>query len=225
MCQKLINSRLIVPRTIVVQPRLFVKLLGVEFYSTIGCTRHRTSKLASALVGTIVESIRRVPRIVAVGFPCGRRFPHKLQFIYEHFSERHILDMLGYLAIKVGDVTAATQMVEVVVELHLLIVVIRLEVTARSPCACHCPCLCRLRCTVVAAEALTIYIVVIVLTRIWQVKRFVVVFDRLQLLIVLVLVIDGQAICFIASIRYSSWVCLLCSPIYAASLIFLQIQS
>ena len=40
-----------------------------------------------------------------------------------------------------------------------------------------------------------------------QVKRFVIVFDGLQLLIVLVLVINGHTVSFIACIRYSSWVC------------------
>lgn len=126
------QPRLIVPRTIVVHARLLIKLFSVEFYSTIGCTRHRTSKLASALVGTIVESIRRVPSIVAVGFPCGRRFPHKLQFIYEHFTKRHILDALRYLAVQVGDVTTAAQMVRMIVELHLLIVVVVLTVVSHD---------------------------------------------------------------------------------------------
>ena len=133
--------------------------------------------------------------------------------------------MLRYFAVQVGDVTTATQMVRMVVELHLFMLVVKLEVTVCSPCACHCTGLCRLRRAVVATEALTIYIVVIVLTVIWQVKRFVIVFNGLQLLCILVLVIDSQAIGFIACIRYSSWVCLLCSPIYAAFLILLQIQS
>ena len=92
-------------------------------------------------------------------------------------------------------------MVGVVVELHLFVVVIRLEVTVCSPC------LCRLRRSVVAAETLTIHIVVIVLTIIWQVKCLVVVFNGLQLLCILVLVIDSQAISLIACIRNSSWVC------------------
>ena len=48
-------------------------------------------KSTSALVDTIVESIRRVPSVVAL--------------LYEHFAERYILDMLGYLAVEVGDVS------------------------------------------------------------------------------------------------------------------------
>ena len=114
-------------------------------------------------------------------------------------------------------------MVRVVEELHLLVVVIRLEVAVYSSCAC--PCLCCLRRTIVAAEALTVHVVVIVLTVIRLVKRLVVILNGLQLLCILVLVIDSQAISLIACIRYSSWVCLLCSPIYAAFLILLQIQS
>ena len=47
-------------------------------------------KSTSALVDTNVESIRRVPSVVAL--------------LYEHFAERYILDMLGYLAVEVGDV-------------------------------------------------------------------------------------------------------------------------
>ena len=110
-----------------------------------------------------------------------------------------------------------------VVELHLFVVVIRLEVTVCSPCAC--PCLCRLRRAVIAAEALTIYIVVIILTIIRLVKRLVVVFNGLQLLCILILVVNSKTISLITCIRYSSWVCLLCSPIYTAFLILLQIQS
>ena len=131
--------------------------------------------------------------------------------------------MLRYFAIKVGNVTTAAQMVRVVVELHLLVVIIRLEVTICSPCTC--PCLCRLRRTIVATEALTVYIVVIVLTIIRLVKRLVVVFNGLQLLTIFRLIVYGYTISLIACIRYSSWVCLLCSPIYAAFLILLQIQS
>ena len=110
-----------------------------------------------------------------------------------------------------------------IVELHLFVVVVGLKVAICSSRAY--PCLCRLRCSVVAAEALTVYVVVIVLTVIRLVKRLVVILNGLQLLCILVLVIDSQAIGFIACIRYSSWVCLLCSPIYAAFLVLLQIQS
>ena len=156
-----------------------------------------------------VEEVRRVLRIVA--------------FFKEYFAKWNVFDVLRYFAIKVGDVATAAQMVGVVVELHLFVVVVRLEVAICSPCTC--PCLCRLRRTVVTAEALTVYVVIIVLTIIRLVKRLVVVFNGLQLLCILVLVINGHTISFIACIRYSSWVCLLCSPIYAAFLILLQIQS
>lgn len=54
-----------------------------------------------------IEKIRRIPNVVA--------------FFYEHLAERYIFDMLHHLTIKVGDVTTATQMVWVVVELHLLV--------------------------------------------------------------------------------------------------------
>ncbi|KXB45629.1 hypothetical protein HMPREF1870_01067, partial [Bacteroidales bacterium KA00344] len=74
-------------------------------------------------------------------------------------------------------------------------------------------------------KAFAIDIIGIVLTRIWQVKRLIVVLDGLQLLCILVLVIDGQAISFITCIRNASWICLLCSPRYTAFLILLQIQS
>ena len=98
-------------------------------------------------------------------------------------------------------------------------------VTVCSPCACHSTSLCRLRCAVVAAESLTIYVVVIVLTVIRLVKRLVIVFNGLQLLCILILVVNSKTISLITCIRYSSWVCLLCSPIYAAFLILLQIQA
>ena len=77
-----------------------------------------------------------------------------------------------------------------------------------STCAgIHSPCPCRFRRAIVTAEALTVYVVIIILTIIRLVKRLVVVLDGLQLLCILVLVIDSQAIGFIACIRYSSWVC------------------
>ena len=131
--------------------------------------------------------------------------------------------MLRYFAIKVGNVTTAAQMVRVVVELHLLVVIIRLEVTICNPCTC--PCLCCFWRTVVATEALTVYVVVIVLTIIRLVKRLVVIFNGLQLLTIFCLIVYGYTISLISCIRNASWVCLLCSRIYAAFLILLQIQS
>lgn len=69
--------------------------------------------------------------------------------------------MLYHLTVKVGDVTTATQMVWVVVELHLLVCVALLEVILCS--SRQSSCLSRLQTTVIAAEALAIDIVVVVL--------------------------------------------------------------
>ena len=69
--------------------------------------------------------------------------------------------MLHHLAFKVGDVTTATQMVWVVVELHLLVCIAFLEVILCS--SRHNTCLRSLQAAVIAAEALTIDIVVVVL--------------------------------------------------------------
>ena len=69
--------------------------------------------------------------------------------------------MLHHLAVKVGDVTTATQMVWVVVELHLLVCIAFLEVVLR--CSCHSTCLRSLQAAVIAAEALTIDIIVVVI--------------------------------------------------------------
>ena len=100
-----------------------------------------------------VEKIGRVPDVVA--------------FLYEYLAERYILDMLHHLTVKVGDVTTTTQVVWVVVELHLLVVVILLEVAIDSLClgyiCSHSSCLRSLQAAVIAAEALAIDIVVVVL--------------------------------------------------------------
>ena len=69
--------------------------------------------------------------------------------------------MLHHLAVKVGDVTTATQMVRVVVELHLLVCVALLEVILCS--SQQSSCLRSLQAAVIAAEALAIDIVVVVL--------------------------------------------------------------
>ena len=69
--------------------------------------------------------------------------------------------MLHYLAVNVGDVTTATQMVRVVVELHLLVCIAFLEIVL---CNSHqSSCLSCLQAAVIAAEALAIDIVVVVL--------------------------------------------------------------
>ena len=69
--------------------------------------------------------------------------------------------MLYHLAFKVGDVTTATQMVWVVVELHLLVCVALLEVILCS--SRQSSCLRSFQAAVIAAEALAIDIVVVVL--------------------------------------------------------------
>ena len=69
--------------------------------------------------------------------------------------------MLYHLTVKVGDVTTATQMVRVVVELHLLACVAFLEVILFS--SHQSSCLRCLQAAVIAAEALAIDIIVVVL--------------------------------------------------------------
>ena len=98
-------------------------------------------------------------------------------------------------------------MVRVVVELHLLIIILIVEIIVCSSCACHRTGLCRLWRAIVATEALTIHVVVIILTIIRLVKRFVVVFNGLQLLCILILVVNSKTISLITCIRNSSWVC------------------
>ena len=67
--------------------------------------------------------------------------------------------MLHHLAIKVGDVTTATQMVRMVVELHLLVCVALLEFILCS--SQQSSCLRSLQAAVIAAEALAIDTLVI----------------------------------------------------------------
>ena len=114
--------------------------------------------------------------------------------------------MLRYLAVEIGDVTTAPQVVGVVVELHLLVLVVGLEVAV----ACrprHGFRLCCFGRTIVTTEALTVYIVVIVLTVVRDVKRLVIVFNGLQLLTIFCLIVYGYTIRLIAGIRDTSWVC------------------
>lgn len=67
--------------------------------------------------------------------------------------------MLHYLAVKVGDVTTATQMVWVVVELHLLVCIAFLEIVL---CNSHQgSCLSCLQAAVITAESFAIDIVVL----------------------------------------------------------------
>ena len=69
--------------------------------------------------------------------------------------------MLHHLAIKIGDVTTATQMVWVVVELHFLVCIALLEIVLH--CSCHYTCLRSLQAAVIAAEDLAVHIVVVVI--------------------------------------------------------------
>jgi len=84
-----------------------------------------------------------------------------IAFLNENLTERCILNMLRHLAVKVGDVTTTTQMVRVVVELHLLVCVALLEVILCS--SRQSSCLRSLQAAVIAAEALAIDIIVVVL--------------------------------------------------------------
>ena len=67
--------------------------------------------------------------------------------------------MLHHLAIKIGDVTTATQMVWMVIELHLIACVAFLEVILFS--SHQSSCLRCLQAAVIAAEALAIDIIVL----------------------------------------------------------------
>ena len=69
--------------------------------------------------------------------------------------------MLYHLTVKVGDVTTATQMVWMVIELHLIACVAFLEVILFS--SHQSSCLSCLQVAVIAAEALAIDIIVVVL--------------------------------------------------------------
>ena len=137
--------------------------------------------------------------------------------------------MLHYLAVKVGDVTTATQMVWVVVELHLLVCVAFLEVVLHCPC--HNTCLRSLQAADIAAEALAIDIAVVVLTIVrhckgnanreqYKMNSFIfiaemqltlskgciIILDNLQLPGIFNLIINRQAISFTTCILDAAWV-------------------
>lgn len=90
-----------------------------------------------------------------------RRVPHVVALLNEHLSEWHILDVLHHLAFKICDEAGASEMVWVVVELHLLVCVALLEVILCS--SRQSSCLRSLQAAVIAAEALAIDIIVVVL--------------------------------------------------------------
>ena len=107
--------------------------------------------------------------------------------------------MLNHLAVKVGDVTTATQMVRVVVELHLLVCIAFLEVVLR--CSWHNTCLSSLQAAVIAAEALTIDIVVVVLAIVRHSKGCIIIINDLQLPCIFSFIINIQAVSFITYIQ------------------------
>ena len=94
--------------------------------------------------------------------------------------------MLHHLAIEIGDVTTATQVVWVVVELHLLVCVALLEVILCS--SRQSSCLSSLQTTVIAAEALAIDIFVVVLAIVRHCKGCIIILDNLQLLDIFLLI-------------------------------------
>ena len=112
--------------------------------------------------------------------------------------------MLHHLAFKVGDVTAATQMVWVVVELHLLVCIAFLEVILCS--SRQSSCLRSLQAAVIAAEALAIDIVVVVLAMVRHCKGCIIILDSLQLLDIFLLIVNRKSICLATSILDAAWV-------------------
>ena len=137
--------------------------------------------------------------------------------------------MLHHLAVKVGDVTTATQMVWVVVELHLLVCVALLEIVLH--CSCHNTCLRSLQAAVIAAEALAVHIVVVVLAIVrhckgnanreqYKMNSFIfiaemqltlskgciIILDNLQLLDIFLLIVNRKSISLTTCILDAAWV-------------------
>ena len=137
--------------------------------------------------------------------------------------------MLHHLAIKVGDVTTATQMVWVVVVLHLLVCVALLEVILCS--SQQSSCLRSLQAAVIAAEALAIDIIVVVLAIVrhckgnanreqYKMNPFIfiaemlltlskgciIILDSLQLPSIFNLIVNRQAISLTTCILDAAWV-------------------
>ena len=94
--------------------------------------------------------------------------------------------MLHHLAIKMGDVTTATQMVWMVIELHLIACVAFLEVILFS--SHQSSCLRCLQAAVIAAEALAIDIIVVGLAIVRHCKGCIIILDNLQLLDIFLLI-------------------------------------
>ena len=136
--------------------------------------------------------------------------------------------MLHHLAIKVGDVTTATQMVRGVEELHLLVCVALLEVIL---CSSHqSSCLRCLQAAVIAAEDLAVHIVVVVLAIVrhckgnanreqYKMNSFIfiaemhltlskgciIILDNLQLLDIFLLIVNRKSISLATSILVAAW--------------------
>ena len=98
----------------------------------------------------------------------------------------------------------ATQMVRVVVELHLLVCVRILEVILCS--SRQSSCLRSLQAAVIAAEALAIDIVVVVFAIVWHCKGSIIILNDLQLLGIFSLIINRQAISLATCILDAAWV-------------------
>ena len=105
---------------------------------------------------------------------------------------------------RVGDVTTATQMVWMVVELHLLVCVALLEVILCS--SRQSSCLRSLQAAVIAAEALAIDIIVVVLAIVRHCKGCIIILNDLQLLSIFNLIINRQAISLTTCILDAAWV-------------------
>lgn len=136
---------------------------------------------------------------------------------------------LHHLAVKVGDVTTATQMVRGVEELHLLVCVALLEVIL---CSSHqSSCLRCLQAAVIAAEDLAVHIVVVVLAIVrhckgnanreqYKMNSFIfiaemqltlskgciIILDNLQLLDIFLLIVNRKSISLATSILVAAWV-------------------
>ena len=136
--------------------------------------------------------------------------------------------MLHHLAIKVGDVTTATQMVRGVEELHLLVCVALLEVIL---CSSHqSSCLRCLQAAVIAAEDLAVHIVVVVLAIVrhckgnanreqYKMNSFIfiaemqltvskgciIILDKMQLLDIFLLIVNRKSISLATSILVAAW--------------------
>ena len=110
----------------------------------------------------------------------------------------YVLYVLHHLAVKVGDVARATQMVGMVVELQVLVGVALLEVAVKRVGLRHRLGLCRLQGAVVAAEALAVHIVVVVRSVVWHAKGSVIILYGLQLLTIFNIIVNRYRVGLVA---------------------------